>query len=92
MNLSWPDYDLMFNGFQRVSVNRPQKCWSKRKELVLDKSAARQSADRLLKIANNSSVSKYPESWSNEEVFLAEGWLPVWDCGMIKDEWRRSIP
>jgi hypothetical protein len=92
LNLSWPDYDLMFNGFQRVSVNRPQKCWSKRKELVLDKSAARQSADRLLKIANNSSVSKYPESWSNEEVFLAEGWLPVWDCGMIKDEWRRSIP
>lgn len=87
LNLSWPTYDLNHNGFTRTVVNKPQKCWSKRDKMILDKSAARQSADRLLKIANNSKESKYPENWSNEEVFLAEGWLPVWDCGMIKDEW-----
>lgn len=87
LNLSWPDYDISFNGFTRVAINKPQKCWSKGSRMVLDKSAARQSADRLLGIANDSTTSKYPEDWSNEDVFLAEGWLPVWDCGMIKDVW-----
>lgn len=88
LNLSYPDYDVVFNDFERVSVNRPQKCWSKGSRMILDKSAARQSADRLLGIANDSKNSKYPEDWSNEDVFLAEGWLPVYDCGMVKDEWR----
>lgn len=85
LNLSWPSYDVSFNGFTRERVNRPQKCWSKGDQMILDKSAARQSADRLLKIANDSKTSPYPEDLSNEDVFLAEGWLPVYDCGMIKD-------
>lgn len=87
LNLSWPDYDLTYNSFERVSVNPPQKCWSKKDRIVLQKSAAFQSADRLIGIANDSKNSKYPENWTNDQVFLAEGWLPVWDCGMLKDEW-----
>jgi len=85
LNLSWPSYDIAFNGFVRERVNKPQKCWSKGGRMILDKSAARQSADRLLQIANNSTSSPYPEHLTNEDVFLAEGWLPVYDCGMIKD-------
>ena len=90
LNLGYPDYDIVFNGFSRVGVNRPQKCWSKGSRMILDKSAARQSADRLLGIANDSKSSKYPEHLSNEDVFLAEGWLPVYDCGMVKDEWAKK--
>lgn len=94
LNLSWPNFDLRHNGFKRVSVNPPQKCWSKRgtNRMVLDKSAARQSADRLIGIANNSKESKYPEDWTNQQVFLAEDWWPVWDCGMIKDVWYANPP
>lgn len=86
LNLSYPDYDVEYNGFVRTSVNKPQKCWSKGNRMILQKSAAYQSADRLIGIANDSKTSIYPENWSNEQVFLAEGWLPVWDCGMLRDE------
>lgn len=87
LNLSWPDYDLKHNDFERIEIQPPQKCWSKGSEMILAKTAAWQSADRLLGIANDSKSSIYPEDWTNDQVFLAEGWLPVWDCGMIKDVW-----
>lgn len=86
LNLSWPDYDVLHNGFERISINKPQKCWSKGNRMILQKNAAFSSADRLIGIANNSRESIYPENWTNDQVFLAEGWLPVWDCGMIKDQ------
>ena len=58
--------------------------------MILVKSAAFQSADRLIGIASNSQESPYPDSMSNKDVFLAEGWLPVWDCGKMREEWRAS--
>lgn len=87
LSLSWPDFDSRFNGFVEREVQPPVLCWSKGDRMVLDKSAARVSADRLIGIAKNSKESPYPEDWSNEEVFLAEGWLPVWDCGKLKEVW-----
>ena len=85
LNISWPDFDSRFNGFKLDGVIKPQKCWSKGSKMILDRSAAFQSADRLIGIADNSKNSIYPESWTNEQVFMAEGWYPVWDCGMIRE-------
>ena len=87
LNLSWPDFDSKFNGFVKETTVAPILCWSKGARMILAKTAARQSADRLIGIAKNSKDSKYPENWTNEQVFLAEGWLPVWDCGMAKEVW-----
>lgn len=87
LNLSWPTFDSQFNGFAPETMVPPMLCWSKGTRMILDKSAARQSADRLLGIAKSSKESPYPESWSNVQVFVAEGWLPVWDCGMAKETW-----
>lgn len=83
-------FDSLYNGFQSVELQKPTLCWSKGDKMILQKSAAFQSADRLIGIANNSTDSPYPSDWSNEEVFLAEGWLPVWDCGKIKETWRKN--
>lgn len=88
LDLSWPNYDETFNNFAHATVNGPQKCWSKGSRMILDKSAARQSADRLIGVAHDSKHSPYPEDWTNEQVLLAEGWLPVYDCGMLKDIWQ----
>lgn len=90
LDLGIPDFDKNFNNFREREVQSPVKCWSKGKRIILAKSAAFQSADRLLGIASNSKESKYPEDWSNDEVFIAEGWLPVWDCGKIKESWIPS--
>lgn len=76
--------------FQERAFQPPVKCWSKDNKMILEKTAAFQSADRLLGIAKNSTVSPYPEAMSNEDVFLAEGWLPVWDCGKIKETWVKN--
>lgn len=85
LSLSIPDFDSRFNGFTEREIQRPVLCWSKGSRMILAKSASWQSADRLLGIAKNSKTSPYGEDLSNEDVFLAEGWLPVWDCGKIKE-------
>lgn len=88
LNLGYSGFDSSYNGFSKVELQKPVLCWSKGSRMILQKSAAFQSADRLIGIANNSKDSIYPESYTNEEVFLAEGWLPVWDCGKMKEVWK----
>lgn len=83
-------FDSNHNGFEKVELQPPTMCWSKGDKMILQKSAAFQSADRLIGIANDSKTSIYPESYTNEQVFIAEGWLPVWDCGKIKEIWRNN--
>lgn len=90
LNIGHADFDSEFNSFQDREIMKPQLCWSKGERMILAKNAAFQSADRLIGVAPNSKESEYPEDWSNEQVFLAEGWLPVWDCGMIKEVWHNS--
>lgn len=89
LSLSWPDYDVRYNGFERDSYVSPQRCWSKDNRMILARSAAFQSADRLIGIANDSKNSPYPEDMTNDQVFFAEGWLPIYDCGSVKDIWIR---
>lgn len=88
LNLSWPNFDSNYNGFKIDTILKPQKCWSKGNKMILAKNAAFQSADRLIGISNNSKDSKYPGNWNNDQVFIAEGWLPVWDCGMLREVWQ----
>lgn len=83
-------FDSLHNGFSLRELQKPVLCWSKGDRMILQKSAAFQSADRLIGIAKDSKTSPYPEDWTNGEVFLAEGWLPVWDCGKIKETWRKD--
>lgn len=91
LNLGYGGFDSKFNSFQVSELQKPTLCWSKGDRMILQKSAAFQSADRLIGVAKNSKSSIYPEDWTNEQVFLAEGWLPVWDCGKIREVWNNPV-
>lgn len=90
LSLGAASFDRDYNSFSKREMQKASKIWSKGNRKVLDKTAAFQSADRLIGIAKNSKESPYPSSMSNEEIFIAERWLPVWDCGKIKDTWMKS--
>lgn len=73
-------YDTL--GFKYVKTNSPRKHWYSKKEKrhITDGLLIRQGYDRLFK-------ENHGKGTSNEELILARGYLPVYDCGQATYIW-----
>ena len=76
-------YDIL--GFKYVKTNSPRKHWYSRKEKrhITDGLLLSQGYDRLFK-------ENHGKGTSNEELILARGYLPVYDCGQSTYIWRSN--
>ena len=74
-------YDML--GFKCVKTNSPRKHWYswKEKRHITDGLLLSQGYDRLFK-------ENHGKGTSNEELILARGYLPVYDCGQSTYIWR----
>ena len=73
-------YDTL--GFKCVKTNSPRKHWYSKKEKrhITDGLLLSQGYDRLFK-------ENHGKGTSNEELILARGYLPVYDCGQATYVW-----
>lgn len=76
-------YDLL--GFKYVKTNSPRKHWYSKKEKrhITDGLLLSQGYDRLFK-------ENHGKGTSNEELILARGYLPVYDCGQATYIWENN--
>lgn len=76
-------YDIL--GFKYVKTNSPRKHWYSRKEKrhITDGLLLSQGYDRLFK-------ENHGKGTSNEDLILARGYLPVYDCGQSTYIWRSN--
>lgn len=76
-------YDTL--GFKNVKTNSPRKHWYSKKEKrhITDGLLIRQGYDRLFK-------ENHGKGTSNEELILARGYLPVYDCGQSTYIWENN--
>ena len=76
-------YDTL--GFKCVKTNSPRKHWYslKEKRHITDGLLLSQGYDRLFK-------ENHGKGTSNEELILARGYLPVYDCGQSTYIWRND--
>ena len=76
-------YDTL--GFKYVKTNSPRKHWYSKKEKrhITDGLLIRQGYDRLFK-------ENHGKGTSNEELILARGYLPVYDCGQATYIWENQ--
>lgn len=74
-------YDVL--GFKYIKTNSPRKHWYslKEKRHITDGLLLSQGYDRLFK-------ESHGKGTSNEELILARGYLPVYDCGQSTYIWR----
>lgn len=76
-------YDTL--SFEFIKTNKPRKHWYSMKERrhITDGLLLSQGYDRLFK-------ESHGKGTSNEELILARGYLPVYDCGQATYIWRKS--
>jgi possible homing endonuclease len=76
-------YDIL--GFKYVKTNSPRKHWYSRKEKrhITDGLLLSHGYDRLFK-------ENHGKGTSNEELILARGYLPVYDCGQSTYIWENN--
>ena len=76
-------YDTL--GFEFIKTNKPRKHWysMKEKRHITDGLLLSQGYDRLFK-------ESHGKGTSNEELILARGYLPVYDCGQSTYIWRNG--
>ena len=76
-------YDIL--GFKYVKTNSPRKHWYswKEKRHITDGLLLSQGYDRLFK-------ENHGKGTSNEELILARGYLPVYDCGQSTYIWENQ--
>lgn len=76
-------YDTL--GFKYVKTNSPRKHWYSKKEKrhITDGLLLSQGYDRLFK-------ENHGKGTSNEELILARGYLPVYDCGQATYVWENQ--
>lgn len=76
-------YDTL--SFEFIKTNKPRKHWysMKEKRHITDGLLLSQGYDRLFK-------ENHGKGTSNEELILARGYLPVYDCGQATYIWRKS--
>lgn len=74
-------YDAL--GFKYIKTNSPRKHWYslKEKRHITDGLLLSQGYDRLFK-------ENHGKGTSNEELILARGYLPIYDCGQSTYIWR----
>ena len=76
-------YDTL--SFEFIKTNKPRKHWYSMKERrhITDGLLLSQGYDRLFK-------ENHGKGTSNEELILARGYLPVYDCGQSTYIWRND--
>ena len=76
-------YDTL--SFEFIKTNKPRKHWYSMKERrhITDGLLLSQGYDRLFK-------ESHGKGTSNEELILARGYLPVYDCGQSTYIWRND--
>ena len=76
-------YDTL--SFEFIKTNKPRKHWYSMKERrhITDGLLLSQGYDRLFK-------ESHGKGTSNEELILARGYLPVYDCGQSTYIWRNE--
>ena len=76
-------YDTL--NFEFIKTNKPRKHWYSMKERrhITDGLLLSQGYDRLFK-------ESHGKGTSNEELILARGYLPVYDCGQSTYIWRND--
>lgn len=70
-------------GFDLGDKGTPSKHWSKSKEHITDNLLRQRGYDQLF-------GTSYGKGTSNEELMLQNKWLPIYDCGQARYEWRAS--
>lgn len=61
----------------------PGKRWSKGKQVVNDTLLMSRGYDQIF-------GTNYGKGTSNEQLMLEHGWLPIYDCGQARYEWRNE--
>ena len=61
----------------------PGKRWSKGKQVVNDTLLIAKGYDQIF-------GTNYGKGTSNEKLMLEHGWLPIYDCGQARYEWRNE--
>lgn len=69
-------------GFKLADKGSPSKHWSKGSKQITQNLLNQRGYDQLFN-------TKYGKGTSNEELMLKNKWLPVYDCGQSRYEWRR---
>lgn len=67
-------------GFNLSYVTKPNKIWSKRKEMITNNLLNARGYDQLF-------GTSYGKGTSNEQLMLEHGWRPVYDCGQAVYVW-----
>lgn len=68
-------------GFRLVDEGDPSIHWTKGTKHILDNFLQQEGYNQLF-------GTSYSKENSNEDLMLKNGWLPVYDCGQSKYEWR----
>lgn len=68
-------------GFELGHPGTPSKHWSKNKKHITDNLLRQRGYDQLF-------GTNYGKGTSNEQLMLDNKWLPVYDCGQARFEWR----
>lgn len=69
-------------GMTLDNVSAPNKIWSKDSQYITNNFMLQRGFDQLFN-------AHYGRGTSNDELILAEGWLPVYDCGQAVYGWRK---
>ena len=70
-------------GFKLHDRNiQPSKHWSKNKDHITNNLLLKRGYDQIF-------GTHYGKGVSNEQLMLENGWLPVFDCGQARFDWRK---
>ena len=70
-------------GFNLADPGSPSKHWSHGKKHITDNLLRQRGYDQLF-------GTSYGKGTSNEQLMLDNHWLPIYDCGQARFEWRAS--
>ena len=70
-------------GFKLTDEGTPSKHWSKDHKHITDNLLRQRGYDQLF-------GTNYGKGTSNEQLMIENKWLPIYDCGQSRYEWRRK--
>ncbi len=70
-------------GFRLADKGSPSKHWSKGNRHVTDNLLRQRGYDQLF-------GTDFGKGTSNDDLMLKDGWLPIYDCGQSRFEWRSA--
>ena len=81
-NAKFKGHVYTYLGFTCAEKGSPSKHWSKGRHHITDNLLRQRGYDQLF-------GTNFGKGTSNEELMLQNGWLPIYDCGQARYEWRR---